>query len=68
VDLNSVTEVPAGGYAAGPIGFNESQTYAISISDGRYAIIRVTSSNEGAWPMTTNYKFKYQKAGTRSFQ
>jgi len=68
VNINSVTEVPASGYASGPIGMAEGNVYAISISDGTYALIQVTGSNWGVWPFTTNYVYKYQRAQTRSFR
>ena len=68
VDINSVAEAPAAGYANQVQPVSE-QTCAIRLSDGTYALVQPTAWNWGVpLPYTTTFRYKHQKNGTRSFR
>jgi hypothetical protein len=71
--IDSVTEVPSGGYQSA-VGTRLGGVYAIERADGTYAVVEFQSANgdspdlyEGR-AVTSQFRYKYQKNGTRIFQ
>ncbi|MFA6600003.1 MAG: hypothetical protein WC352_03205 [Candidatus Omnitrophota bacterium] len=65
VGIDTVTEVPLSGYTTS-VGALEGNTYAIKLADGTYALVQSTSW-AGALGETTNFRYRHQKDGTRTF-
>ncbi len=73
VNIDTVTSVPAGGYAT-DAGWAFGHCYAIQMSDGNYALVQSTDdpaiTYDGGSNMisyTTHFKYRYQRNGTRDF-
>jgi hypothetical protein len=70
--FEDITEVPAGGYAP-QAGAREGAVYAVQRADGTYAIVEFQSASgesvdlyEGR-PISAQFRYRYQKNGTRTF-
>ncbi len=69
-DINRVTSVPAGGYAAAISSSSTgtgTRVFALHLSNGKYAVVQVSNwvGNADNWRATVLYK--YQSDGTRNF-
>lgn len=68
VPINEVSEAPASGYM-NEVGGRQGHTYAIKLMDGTYALVETSSlADVYVTPNTSNFKYKYQRSGSRSFK
>jgi hypothetical protein len=72
-DLDSISEVPAGGYTT-EVGAREGSVYAVQRADGTYAVVEFQSASgesvdlyEGR-PISAQFRYRYQRNGSRNFQ